>query len=697
MKKTSRLTYYIFTLFFLNLGNIFAYSFFIGKVTDENGKPIPFAEVYVAENSFGTTTNQDGRFFIKTDGTKTTILKITHSGYLPLEITLSEGNHQNITVVLEEKVYPFDPIYVVGNLYAKESLNIPVVHQTFNIQGFPSSGNSVGDKLDRMGIQMKDYGGAAGLKTTASPTGYGEHILVMVDGLPLNSLQNGTFDFSTLPANLFSQGEYYWGHGSSLYGSNAMGGVINLITDQQFSSFIETKIDEFGERGVSGRSAFTYRNVNGALYGNSYENEGDFRDNNNFSQKSYGVQANLPLGEMWNAHLFSLWNNTDRGISGSLQFPSPLARKTNRDEFHILTLRGLSRFGQTEILFGAVQTNEHYTDPDWTTDSKHEVFSTRLRIIHRFLAKGRIHHNIILDGSANRIKSNDAGKHKNDFESFGWLGQFQLKPNFQITSTIRTEWNGKSDGTITTGSLGFILKPQIRTIKAALLNIGTSYRNPTFNDLYWVDAYGSKGNPNLKPEEGTSTDLAIKLSPFQSDALQLTFRGYHFYTQNLIQWILNPDWNYSPVNLNRTESYGVSLSVDYVPVKFPIQFKFTSDQNESRNLSKRDDRGKRLLYVPAVSHWAEISWRIKSLQVNLNYRFYGRRRFTYSQFYDAVELKSYDRLDFSITYASIEIIGIRPIFSMGVKNLQDRKSQESVYGYPEPGKTIYSRLTIEIP
>lgn len=194
-----------------------------GEIVDENGRPVPYAELYLPQSERGTTTDRDGRFRLSYDPREGTRLDVLHSAYHTVTIDLDSLNTRYMKLSLLPQTYTFDPITVEGNLYGKGRLNLPVTHRVLSLNRAASWGNSVGERLDRSGIQIKDYGGPAGLKTVASPTGYGEHILVMLDGLPLNSPQHGGFDFSTLPADILKQGEYYPGHGSSLYGSNAVG------------------------------------------------------------------------------------------------------------------------------------------------------------------------------------------------------------------------------------------------------------------------------------------------------------------------------------------------------------------------------------------------------------------------------------------------------------------------------------------
>ena len=690
--KTLRKFISIFSLIvWLHYGTIHSHSLLItGQVTDQTGRPIPYAEVFVPKEEIGTTTNRDGLFVLKISKGEQITLMIKHSAYNPLVLDLADKN-DFITIKLKQKVYQFNPVAIEGNLYAKEKLSLPVSHQLISINDFPNSGNSIAEKLDRFGIQLKDYGGAAGLKTIASPTGYGEHILVMIESIPLNSPQNGGVDFSVLPRDLFSHGEFYWGHGSSLYGSNAVGGTLNLMVNQKQSSSFSLSSGSFGEAGTSGKISTMLGPAKISLYGNNYKNQGNFRENNHFYQTSYGGQVQLPLTQLWSLSFFTLNSNTERGVSGSVQRPSPNAQKDNLQGIHLASLRGISHFGQTEIHIGTLSSDEHYVDPDWMTNTRHRTSSHQLRTIHRFPQWKIFRNTLTLETVQHHINSDDTGIHRRSRSAFGLLNQLTVQRYLSLFTCIRMDLSRESKP-VTSGSIALIWKPEKRLIKSILINSGTSYREATFNELYWQDPWGFTGNPDLKPENGTSMDFAVRINPLQSSAVEVEMRGYHFYTKNLIQWTEIEPWVYSPKNLSESVSYGGSVKLTISPRTIPVILTIMTDQNKSRVLSKGDEYGKRLLYVPAVSHWAEISYQFGSISGNISYRFLGKRLHSYNS---GGILNPYDRLDLSIRIGGPRFLWFQPNLDFGVRNLQNRK-QESVYGYPEPGRSYFVRLSTEL-
>lgn len=171
-------------------------------------------------------------------------------------------------------------------------------------------------------------------------------------------------------------------------------------------------------------------------------------------------------------------------------------------------------------------------------------------------------------------------------------------------------------------------------------------------------------------------------------------RGYYFITKNLIQWTPDESWVYTPQNLKRSESVGGSLSVSVSSEDFPLAVTMVTERNESRILSKGDDYGKTLLYVPPVSHWVEGSYRWRSVRFQFSYQLLGERRYSYNV--DSL-LRPYNRLDASVSLTSAKLFGVKTVLEAGYRNLQDRKNLQSVYDYPEPGRAVYSRLSIELP
>jgi outer membrane cobalamin receptor len=201
----------------------------------------------------------------------------------------------------------------------------------------------------------------------------------------------------------------------------------------------------------------------------------------------------------------------------------------------------------------------------------------------------------------------------------------------------------------------------------------------------------SIGNPDLLPEEGRSASGELTLEPLSS-ILSAELRAYHFFTENLIQWTVDENWVWSPQNIARSESFGASLQLNIQPKKLPIKASIRSEQNQSRILSTGTDQGKRLIYVPAVSHWFDLNLKMQRVEANLSYRYLGKRLYSYSS---AEELMVYERWDASVSFMITEIGRVIPVLELGARNLADKKNLQSVYGYPEPERALFGQLTLK--
>ena len=663
-----------------------------GRVTDPDGRSIPYANVYLKDGEAGTTADREGRFILKTDGEKSWKLIISHSSFKSVEISMQEMNRLRGEITMEIKTYRFDPVVVYGNLYNRESLQLPVSHRAVELKKYPASGNSIGEKLDRLGIQVRDYGGPAGLKTVSSPTGYSEHILVMLDGFPLNSPQNGIVDFSTLPAEFFSHGEFYPGQASSLYGSHAVGGTLNLLPASG-RNFLKFRSGSLGEQGVSGESTFRVGERSASLYGNRFESEGNYRENNKFAQDAVGLKLALPAVGSWSVNSHLLASQTERGIPGSIQYPSPSAHKNNEDMLLLVSGRTVSRWGYSEVYAGSFQSDEHYTNPDWTIDSQHKTINNRLRFIHRIQPDQNFSNTVSLEVAQVDVNSDDAGDHVMATGAAGLLSQIRVGSQLTIFPSARLDWDDHSGNRIATGNLALLWTPDESTVQSVAFSSGTSYRSPTFNDLFWEDAMGySKGNPDLIPEQGMSSNMKVDLRPILKDQLQLSADVSYFTADNLIQWAPDDAWVYSPQNILKSKSSVIRVSAQFLPIFLPVVIRLGSESTESQILSEGDDKGKSLLYVSPTSHWAEVELKMGKLAANLSVRHQDERRYSYGE---GAFLRPYKRMDgamiyrFSVGQFNINMEG-------GVRNMLDIKDLQSVYDYPEPGRTIFMAVGLEL-
>ena len=659
-----------------------------GDIFSNDGRTIPYVNIST-ELGESSTSDRDGRFILSIDNNQTKEVIFQHSAFESDTLDISTLMEENVTISLVQKSYLLSPIIIYGNLYGKESLQLPVEHRALDFNLISSSGVSLGEKVDRFGIQVRDYGGPAGLKTVSSPTGYSEHILITFDGLNLNSPQNGVFDMSSLPADFFSHGEFYSGQASSLYGSHAVGGTLNLMPAKP-RNFITIRSGSLGDRGASAEYTLGLGETDFSIYGNKFQSDGNFRENNSFFQESGGAKLQLKNLAGWKISGIMMSTKAERGIPGSIGYPSLEAWKKNHDSFYLFSARTVSKWGQTELTSGFIDSDENYRDPAWDIDSNHRIKNLQNRFIHRVEKDKYLRNTISLELRQTKVNSDDAGNHSMVGAASGFLSQITINEKFVFSPSLRFDWNNYSKKNIATGNLALLYSFPIKPIESLTISSGTSYRSPTFNDLFWEDPLGyTIGNPDLKSEQGISTNLKINFQPL-IDIVYFSAKAGKYHTDNLIQWTPNEAWVYSPQNVSKSESIIMGIITSIKPKKFPIQFTLGIEKTDSQILSNSINKGKRLLYVPPTSQWAEIQFIIGKTIYDLSFRNLGPSRYSYD---DDAFMGKYRRLDLSINHSS-KLNGYIMTFEAGARNLLNNKDLQSIYNYPEPGRTLFLVLSI---
>jgi vitamin B12 transporter len=191
-----------------------------------------------------------------------------------------------------------------------------------------------GDVLQGIpGVDVQRTGSLGGLENIKIRGGKSTHTLVMIDGFPVNSPSSGEFDISALPVNGFERVEIVRGAQSALYGSNAMGGVVNFIPrkgeeGRQYGaglsggSFNTLQWSGFGQGAGKGKNL--HLGVSGLKSDGTLPND----DIDLFSFVGSGETS---VGERNRVHLVALSTDEERGIPIDDRGPDPVARRKRRD------------------------------------------------------------------------------------------------------------------------------------------------------------------------------------------------------------------------------------------------------------------------------------------------------------------------------------------------------------------------------
>ncbi|MFB6230316.1 MAG: TonB-dependent receptor [Salinibacter sp.] len=411
-----------------------------GTVTDEDGAPLPGAQIVDVALQRGTTAGPDGRYTLDglPDGDHT--LEIRFVGYQTAvrTVTLAAGETRQLDVSLETQVLETDGVTVTGTARARSTLTTPQSVDVLGADDLDSGGGAaLGAQLSEnvAGVSSIQTGAQAGKPVLRGLSG--NRIRVLKDGIAQEYYQFGVRHFPTTSSNEAERIEVVRGPSSIQYGSDALGGAINVITkDAPIADVDETRLggtfrsqyftnnneravslDLEGARGQVGIRAGFERRVadnytapneptffatgNGGTFGDpKYTGEVPFT---NFEQWSVYAQVGTQgdfgtvqvYGDYWiNRHNFLLptggpgAENAD-GLGQNLEHGN-LVAKANlvadgfvvRPRLSLQTSIRQSGNSGGEQTLGYIDDNGGFGDFDYPLDLKTDIYTGRLEVTH---------------------------------------------------------------------------------------------------------------------------------------------------------------------------------------------------------------------------------------------------------------------------------------------------------------------------
>ena len=307
-------------LFFLFFG-LFAKAqslFEVNGTVFSEGQPLAFSNVYLENSTTGTITNENGIFKLTNlkPGSYTLVASFTGYGTSKKRVQITNKNLQIKFNLVEDN--SLQEVIITGTLKAVSRLESPVpveVYSTTFLKKNPTP--SVFEALNNVnGVRPQ-------LNCNVCNTGdihinglEGPYTLVMIDGMPIVSGLSTVYGLSGIPNSLIEQIEIVKGPASSLYGSEALGGLINIITKLPENAplfFAESFGTSWGEINFDlGVKANVGKNAT-VLVGANYFKYDQLIDNNNDNFTDLTNQDRISLFQKWN---FKRRNKRNFSIAG---------------------------------------------------------------------------------------------------------------------------------------------------------------------------------------------------------------------------------------------------------------------------------------------------------------------------------------------------------------------------------------------
>jgi vitamin B12 transporter len=410
------------------------------------------------------------------------------------------------------------------------------------------------DLLGRQpGIDIVRTGGPGSLSTFNTRGGNSNHTLILIDGLRVNSSVQGLFDLAHLPLAQVERIEIVRGPRAALWGSDAIGGVVQVFT-RAAGGFFEARVGSYGERAADAgvRLGTAERHV--ALAAGAESFEGFSASTSPLSADDDGYRNRHAIARFRTELGNQVLSGALRGSAAHVEFDDG---ESDIDDWQAgVGLAGDLRPGWGhELLLG----RSHDTVDTASPFFEFGFASTRdsLDWLHRFApAAGQVLQ-VGLNWSREQGRADDSFLGENydlDRRNTGlfaaWTGHFAAHT---LEASARHDDNSQFGGT-STGNVAWGWQANATTRVRA--SWGQGFRAPNFNELYYPGFFGSfAGNPDLAPERSTSVEAGLDWAPGGRHELGLS--AYRTRVRQMI--VFEAPLTNNAINIDRAHLDGVEL------------------------------------------------------------------------------------------------------------------------------------------
>ncbi|TAL70435.1 MAG: TonB-dependent receptor [Bacteroidetes bacterium] len=545
--KANRFTNIILFIFLFNCACIFADSnrgVICGKIIDGKTKSgLPGATIRLEGSGYGALANKYGDFKINNVKRVKYNSIISYVGYETKKLTLdlSKSDSIFVTVELQEEIIHTSEIVVSANKRLQAVQDVPISMSVLDNKELKDRNIILVDDALRYIPGINLNGDQVSIRGSSGfAFGLGSRVAFLLDGMPFVSGDQGDIKFDAVPVFDIERIEVVKGAGSALYGSGALGGVINIITKEP-KEIPESKIQLHGgfyskpkfQQWVYSDKTSTFEGINagfsqkfnslgivlsGALLkDDSYRNFDESNKWNLFSKIKYdfSAQTYLNITGSYSYDKFdawAYWNSLD-----SATIP-PTGTDTNE---RIISLKS-TLFAEVRHIFNngdfmLVRSGIYSTDFSNNPDKPEENRASKANSINsETQVSNKILHNVLLTYGINHILNNvDAniyGKKSQNIIAGYFQGEFSNIDMLVITAGGRIDYekiNGEDTNNFEfSPKIGLSFTSPWGTIFRS--SVGRGFRAATVAEKYATLRYSGfsvQPNPKLTPEVSWSYEI----------------------------------------------------------------------------------------------------------------------------------------------------------------------------------------------
>lgn len=528
------------------------------------------------------------------------------------------------------------------------------------------------------GVEISSNGGPGASASVYLRGANAGHTLVLIDGMRVGSATTGSTALENIPLDQIERIEILRGPASHLYGSDAIGGVIQIFTRSgkgtptaNFSAGIgsfNTQTLSAGYGGELGDNRFSIQaghresdGISSYAPGNpSYSGQNQDKDGHRNTNLSIKLARTLAAGHEIGVDGFASQGRSHYdGYSSSIDY----YRDQSLSTFNVYSKNRINDHWQSlvRISTGADHSSEYSAVKDViNTDQNQFLWQNDLDVGPGTALLG-----------VERLEQKVSGTSAYSVSSRtiqSWFAGYQAQAGqHRFQANLRNDDNSQF-GSHATGHFGYgyQLAPQWR-VGAGL---GSAFKAPSFNDLYWPNA----GNPDLRPERSRNKEASLHY-----DGGMHHFSAVYFDNQvsDLIAWmpIAPGSWTWKPANVNEASLRGITLSGATILGDFRLDANLTLQQPEDSNT------GKTLINRAEKHGTVKLGRELGAWKLAGEWVFSGDR---YGDAGNTLKMGGYGLLNASASYA----LNKTWTFQARANNLFDRQ-YELARGYNTPGVNVF--------
>ncbi|WP_427875623.1 TonB-dependent receptor [Flavobacterium sp. MMS24-S5] len=629
---------------FLTILIISTQSIFSQNISGKVESILPIGQeitIRLLNTNFRTQTDSLGLYKLENIPSGTYKINVTSTGFKPItqRISVLENENLNLDFELEEDQNELNEVVVSGTLKPVKRLESAVPVEVYSPTFFKKNPTpSIYDALQNInGVRPQLNCGVCNTGDIHINGLEGPYTLVMIDGMPIVSSLSTVYGLSGIPNSLVERIEIVKGPASSLYGSEAVGGLINIITknptnaptfsaDYFTTSYFESNLD-LGTKFNVGKKATSLIGINYFNYDQVID-----KDKDNFTDVTLSERISVFNKWSFKRNHNRLFTIAARGMyedrwGGDIRWEK---KYRGGDEIYgesIYTKRaeliGSYQLPFEEKLMLSFSGNVHYQDSRYGTTSY--IANQKIGFLQLTWDK-KIGRNDLLAGIASRYTYYDDNTTATKEAENTWLpgifvqDEITFSPISQVLLGMRYDYNS-IHGSIFTPRFAYRFKASENTIFR--LNAGTGFR---VVNLFTEDHAALTGSRDviikndLKPEQSVNVNLNyIQKINFGNG----TFMGIEttaFYTRFSNKIISDYETNPNEIIYDNIDGYAISQGISTnVDLNFPSGLKFIVGATVLDNKNVENGISERPYLTENFTATWSVSYKIQPWNLSMDY------------------------------------------------------------------------------